>query len=524
MSAEKKQDSAGKERKSLPIRKLIGFWGGLVIFLIVFLFPEPSGMGTSAKRLTAIALLMGIWWITEALPIAATALIPLMMFPLLRISPYDKVVLNYANHNIFLFMGGFFIAAAMQKWNLHRRIALHIIKLIGTKPSRLILGFMIATSFLSMWISNTATTMMMLPIGLAVILGLCYKGAEGGISVSDQGSNNFAIALMLGIAYSASIGGTATIIGTPPNIIFIGMFKNLFPNAQEITFLQWMTFGLPFAVFFIAIVWFYLTKIALPLDAKFALRKGNIIENELKKLGKMNKGESLTLIIFILTAFLWIFRVDIHIGRLTIPGWSSALGIEQYVHDSTVAIMMALLMFCIPINWKKNEFLLDWSWALKIPWGILILFGGGFALASGFGSTGLAAWIGNKLYILGKFPLLAILLLLNLVIIFLTEIMSNTAISTTFLPIIATCALAINIHPYMLMIAGTLASSMAFMLPAATPPNAIIFGSGFLTIPKMAKIGLAINLIATLLLSFYFYLIFPHLLGIKIYSLPAWVK
>jgi len=273
-----------------------------------------------------------------------------------------------------------------------------------------------------------------------------------------------------------------------------------------------------------AIVWLYLTKIALPLDTKFALRRGEVINNEIKKLGKMSKGESLTLIMFILTALLWIFRVDIHIGRLTIPGWSGALGIEQYVHDSTVAIMMALLMFCIPINWKKNEFLLDWSWALKIPWGILVLFGGGFALASGFGSTGLAAWIGNKLYILGVFPILAILLLLTLVLIFLTEIMSNTAISTTFLPIIATCALAINVHPYMLMIAGTLASSMAFMLPAATPPNAIIFGSGFLTIPKMAKIGVVINIIATLLLSFYFYLIFPHILGIDIYSLPGWAK
>jgi sodium-dependent dicarboxylate transporter 2/3/5 len=520
----KGNENSEKSKRSLPLRKVIGFFAGIAIFTLIMLWPAPSGMSSTAKSIAAIALLMATWWMSEAIPIAATALIPLVFFPLLKISPYSEVSLNYANHNIFLFMGGFFIAAAMQKWKLHRRIALHIIRFIGTKPARLILGFMVATAFISMWISNTATTMMMLPIALAVILGLCSNGDSSDISILEPGESNFAVALMLGIAYAASVGGTATLIGTPPNIIFVGMFKNLFPNSPEISFLQWMTFALPFAVFLIILIWLYLTKFALPLKQELSSKKANIIEEEIRKLGKMNKGERLTLILFTITAILWIFRVDIRFGSFKIPGWCSVLGLENYVHDSTVAIAMSLIMFFVPVNWRKNEFLLDWSWAIKIPWGILILFGGGFALAAGFVSTGLAPWIGDKLYILGKFPPLVILLILNLVLIFLTEVMSNTAVATTFLPIIATCALAIHIHPYLLMISATLASSMAFMLPAATPPNAIVFGSGFLTIPKMAKVGLAINLIATLLLSLYFYFLFPHILGIEIYAIPVWAK
>jgi sodium-dependent dicarboxylate transporter 2/3/5 len=520
----KGNENSEKSKRSLPLRKVIGFFAGLAIFALMVFFPEPSGMSSAAKNIAAIALLMATWWMTEAIPIAATALLPFVLFPALKILPYKEVALNYANHNIFLFMGGFFIAAAMQKWKLHRRIALYIIRFIGTKPARLILGFMIATAFISMWISNTATTMMMLPIALAVILGLCSKEDGADISAFDLGESNFAVALMLGIAYAASVGGTATLIGTPPNIIFMGMFKNLFPHSPEMSFLQWMTFALPFAVFFIALIWFYLTKLALPLKLELSSKKANVIEEEIKKLGKMSKGERITLILFIITAILWIFRIDIRLGSFTIPGWCSVLGLENYIHDSTIAIAMSLLMFFIPVDWRKNEFLLDWSWAVRIPWGILILFGGGFALAAGFISTGLAPWIGDKLYILGKFPPIIILLILNLVLIFLTEVMSNTAVSTTFLPIIATCAVAIHIHPYLLMISATLASSMAFMLPAATPPNAIVFGSGFLTIPKMAKVGLAINLIATLLLSLYFYFIFPHILGVEIHALPAWIK
>jgi sodium-dependent dicarboxylate transporter 2/3/5 len=330
--------------------------------------------------MAAIALLMAVWWITEAIPIPATALLPIVLYPLLNIMPSDAVTINYGHHLVFLFLGGFIIALTIERWNLHKRIALIIISFIGSNPRLIILGFMVSTAFLSMWISNTATTMMMIPIGLAVISQI---GEQNDSHKFVKGRNNFALALMLAIAYSASIGGISTLIGTPPNIVFIGILKSTFTNAPEITFLQWMLFALPFSAVFLPLAWFYLVFIASPVQRSMSNVTSKIFRQELQKLGPMTRPEKYTLFIFISTAILWMFRSDIDLGTFRIPGWASLLNLQEYIHDSTVAIAMAILTFILPAQKTKDgsrQFLMNWTWTSRIPWGILLLFGGGFGL------------------------------------------------------------------------------------------------------------------------------------------------
>lgn len=502
-------------------RRVVGFWLGIVLFMVMLLLPRPAGMNPSAQRMAAIALLMACWWISEAIPIAATALVPLVAYPLLKILPTSEVARSYATHNIFLFMGGFFISMAMQKWSLHRRIALHIINLVGVKPSRIVLGFMLATAFLSMWVSDTATVMMMFPIALSVISHAGVMGEGGNV---DKQRSNFGFTLMLAIAYSSVIGGVGTLVGTPPNIIFAGTLGTIFPEAGEFDFFRWMMLGVPFVVLFIPLAWLYLVRVATSTSKLGSLGSGDIIRKEIKKLGAMTRGERYTLIIFSTTAFLWILRRNIEIGKVVIPGWADLLGIGEYVHDSTVAIAMALIMFFLPVDFRKGEFLLDWEWAKRIPWGILILFGGGFALASGFSQTGLASWIGGNLRGLGGIPVFAMVFLVSLLMTFLTEVTSNTATATTFMPILAATALAVRVHPFMLMIPATISASCAFMLPVATPPNAIVFGSGYLTIPKMAKVGVVMNFIGAVLVFIIMYFLAVPLLGIEPLGLPSWAQ
>ena len=506
----------------MTLRNKIGFWLGIPIFLLVLLLPLPESLSIEGQRTMAVAVLMAWWWITEAIPIPATALIPIFAFPMLKIMPTKSVVSSYGDSNIYLFMGGFLLAITMQRWELHRRIALHIIKIVGVGPQRIILGFMVATALLSMWISNTATTMMMYPIGLAIILHTNEMlNKEKKLENSD---NNFQTVLMLSIAYSASIGGIGTLIGTPPNIVFAAALKSIFPNAPEIGFFQWMMVGFPLVAIFIPITWLFLTKVILQLKMKSIPGGKDVIINQLKNLGPIKKAEQYTLVVFILTALGWIFRKDIVLGFVTIPGWSNLLGIQQYVNDSTVAIFAAVLLFLIPVNLKEKQFLLNWDWAIRIPWGILILFGGGIALAAGFKVSGLAAWIGNNLGLFSNVPLLVMILIICFMLTFLTEITSNTATSTIFMPILAATALAMGIHPYLLMVPATISASCAFMLPVATPPNAIIFGSGSVSIPQMAKAGFGLNFIGILLVTTITYLIAIPVFGIIIESMPDWVK
>ncbi|MBD3288270.1 DASS family sodium-coupled anion symporter [candidate division KSB1 bacterium] len=502
-------------------RNKIGFWLGIPLFFGVLFFPFSESLSPEAQRTLAVAVLMACWWITEAIPIPATALVPIVAFPFLKILPAGKVVTAYADSNIFLFLGGFLLAITMQRWELHRRIALRLIRRIGLSPGRLIFGFMIATAFLSMWISNTATTMMMYPIGLAIILQISEMKSTRN---QDLTNTNFETVLMLAIAYAASIGGVGTLIGTPPNIVFAAAVRSIFPEAPEIGFFQWLLVGVPLVVVFIPVTWLFLTKIALRIR-HFPTGDGKeVIDAEIGKLGNMSRAEKYTLAVFLLTAFGWIFRQDIELGIFTIHGWSNLLGIQDHVNDATVAIFASILLFLIPVNFKKKEFLLNWEWAVRIPWGILILFGGGIALAIGFKSSGLAEWIGNNLSFFSNVPLLIMIVITCLMMTFLTEVTSNTATSTIFMPILAVTALAMNIHPYLLMIPATISASCAFMLPVATPPNAIIFGSGTVSIPQMAKAGVGLNFIGVLMVTTITYIFAIPVFGILFNQLPIWAK
>ena len=482
-------------------RHIIGFCLGIAFFVLMLALPAPCGMSPRAKRTAAVTLLMVCWWISEALPIPATALVPLALYPILKIMDSKGIAKSYGHEYIFLFMGGFCIAIAMQRWNLHRRIALHIIKAIGDRPRRLVLGFMVATAFLSMWISNTATTMMMLPIGIAMIAHL-GRGDSG-----QLGRSNFGTSLMLGIAYSASIGGIGTLIGTPPNIVFAGHIRDRCPGIAEVGFLQWMLVGVPLVIVFLPLTWWYLTYLVFPPEKKGIGEGGAVIDHEIASLGRMSRGEKCTLLVFVLTCLAWIFRKEIAIGSVTIPGWTNLLGIEEFVHDSTIAVAAALLLFMMPVDLKKREFVLDWESAVKLPWGILILFGGGFALANGFEASGLANWIGSSVTGLAGLPIILIIAVICLLITFLTETTSNTATTAMILPVLAGMSIPLGVHPLVLMLPATLSASCAFMLPVATPPNAIVFSSGQITIPTMAKTGIVLNLCGVVLVTAVMYLV-----------------
>ncbi|MCS6936508.1 MAG: DASS family sodium-coupled anion symporter [Candidatus Bipolaricaulota bacterium] len=486
----------------------IGLVLGLLLFLGVLLAPTPSSLTPQAQRVGAVTLLMALWWISEAVPIYATALLPLVLFPLLGVLPIKDAAPPYAEPTIFLFMGGFFLAMAMQRWGLHRRMALKIIQIVGVSPRRLILGFMVATAFVSMWVSNTATTMMIFPIGLAVVSQL-----DPSALTKRQGSRaGFGAALMLGIAYAASIGGVGTIMGTPPNAIFVGQAKLLFPELGEVGFLQWMLVGVPFVMLFLPLAWVYLAFVFMK-DSKVVAEPTRLAQ-ELRELGPLSRGEKGVLAIFVFAVLGWIFRADLHLGAWTIPGWATLLGVSAWVSDATVALLAALLLFVIPTDFKNGEFLLTWEWAKRIPWEVLILFGGGFCLAEGFQKTRLAEWLAGGLTGLAQVPLPILIFALALGVTLLSELASNTALAATMMPILGATATAMEIHPFLLMIPATMAASAGFMLPVATPPNAIVFGSGYLTVSQMAKAGFVLDLLGALVITIVLYLVVIPVFGL----------
>ncbi|AKG91393.1 anion transporter [Geoglobus ahangari] len=478
------------------------------------------------KSVLALTVLMAVWWIGEAIPLPATALLPLVVLPMLEVSKLKEVAPSYASKVIFLFMGGFLIAAAMMKWGLHRRLALMIINAIGTSPRKVILGFMVSTAFLSMWISNTATTMMMMPIGLSIILHVAMAGEEmkrrGELKNVDfrAGHFRFGTALMLGIAYAASIGGVATIIGTPPNAVFVGTFSKLFPNAPDITFTDWLAIGVPISWTFLFIAWFVLVYLLSPPEISEIPGGKELVRRELEKLGPWSRGEKIVLAVFLLTALAWINSKPKVIGGVTIPGISSYL---PFVNDYVIAMLAAILLFVIPVDFRRGEFALDWDHAKDIPWGILLLFGGGIALSSAFTKSGLANWIAEQLLFLkGVHPLVVMFAIVTLVI-FLTEMTSNTAIATLMMPIMAGFALAMGEDPRFFMIPAAIAASFAFMLPVATPPNAIVFGTGYVTIPQMSRTGLVLNLIGIVFVSLLSYFLVQAVFGVVPGVAPKWV-
>jgi len=490
-------------------RSNIGLIAGLFLFLVLIILPTPEGMPVAAKYTAAVALLMAIWWMTEAIPIPATAMLPIFLFPLFGVIPGSQVTLSYANNLIYLFMGGFLIAVAMEKWNLHRRIALHTIRVIGITPNRIILGFMIATAFLSMWISNTAAAMMMVTIGMAVINQVVseIKADKSSNIDTRAGHFRFGAALMLGIAYSASIGGLATLVGTPTNAVFAGVVQSTY--GITINFVDWIKIGLPIAVITLFITWFFLVKIAFPSEISHLPGGKDTIRKEISLLGHMSKEEKIVFAVFGTVALLWLLRGFIKIEAL------------RMVEDSTIAIAGALLLFIIPSNLKKREFILDWETAVKIPWDILLLFGGGFALATAFADSGLTTYMAGKLTILEGVSIFVIIPVIAAMIIFLTELTSNTATNSIMLPIMGALAAAMQVHPYGLMITTTMAASYAFMMPVATPPNAIVFGTRYVTISQMVRAGFWLNLLSILLISLCVLFLLPLLWDIDLTSWPA---
>lgn len=546
------------------MRSKIGLWLGPLVFVFMLLFVELDPANPLVTRMAAVILLMAIWWITEAIPLSATALLPIVLFPFLgimrgRLVPassqidfdtvsmrngllpsdldiiYPNVAGQYMDWIILLFLGGFIIATAVEKWNLHKRIALHILKIIGGQPHRLVLGFMIATGFLSMWLSNTATAMMMMPMGMSLIL--LYEDlnkqieAEGG--KIDERAPNFALTILLGIAYSASIGGFATLIGTPPNGVLVTQMTQLFPEAPDITFASWMMFALPMSAIYMLIAWLVLTRFVFPLPASTPFSGREFIRDEIAKLGVMSTEEKRVTVVFVSAAVLWMTRKERLFGpEIDIFGWSHYLDsfllwagtspVGYMIDDGTVSIAMGLALFMIPASKQVGGRLMDWDDAKKLPWGILLLFGGGLALAKGFSTSGLGTYVASQLEtLLGDASPLAIVVSTVGFITALTEVSSNTATISLSLPIMASLSQAIEVHPLLLLIPTTLAASCAFMLPVSTPPNAIVYGSGRVPIMKMVVAGIWLDLLSVLLLTLFVYTL-GHLTFGVLGPFPAW--
>ncbi len=496
------------------LRKIIGYIIGPLLFLYIILFLDLEPGQPQVTYTLAVALLMAIWWITEIIPLAITALLPVVLFPLLGIMSGKQVSATYFNHVIFLFIGGFLIALAMQRWNLHKRIALKILMITGTSPARVLFGFMAATAFLSMWISNTATTMMMLPIVLSII-----KKLEEHVDTQDI--SRYSVGLLLGVAYSASIGGVATLVGTPPNLSFVRILQIMFPEAPDISFSSWFLFAFPITLISIAFIWLFLYLRFKP-KKEWAIGKGADFKAYYKELGPASIEEKIILIDFVLLAFLWLTRSGITIDQFVIPGWSSFFNHPEYFTDGTVAIAMSVILFFIPSTSQKEKYLMDWKTAKGIPWNIVLLFGGGFALATGFKESGLSMWFGEQLSGVAVFHPLIIIFIIAIGMTFLTELTSNTATTEMLLPVLAGLSVSIGIHPLLLMLPATISASMAFMLPVATPPNAIIFGSNKVTVMQMARTGFILNIFGAIIITLLTYYWGTIVFGFDPHVVPPW--
>lgn len=503
--------------KVLTKTQKAGLLLGLLLFCVILLLDlEPGNPGVT--RMAAVASLMAAWWITDAIPLSATALIPMVLFPLLGIMKGKETAPIYMNSTIFLFLGGFMIAVTMEKWRLHKRIALWIIRAIGGGPAGITGGFMLAGAFLSMWISNTATAIMMVPIGLAVILQM---EAEFG----KESTHTFAVGLMLAIAYSCSMGGVATLVGTPPNLSFARIFEITFPNAETISFGQWIIMAFPVTFFMLIIIWLSITKVFFRVPKDLTVDR-SIVTEEYKALGPMRFEEKAVLVVFALTALLWVFRRKLVIGAFTLPGWSQWLPYPNLIDDGTVALGMALSLFLIPTRSQDADTSRVASAPLiaRLPWHIVLLFGGGFALAKGFQVTGLSSLIGRQFGGLAGVAPFIVTATVCFSLTFLTELTSNTATTEMILPILASVAVAMKTNPLMLMVPATLSASCAFMMPVATPPNAIVFGSGRIKISEMAKVGIFVNSIGVLVITLLFYTIGSAVFGIEPEIFPDWAR
>ena len=507
----------------------IGLAAGPVLAVLAYVLLRPgdlteTALTESGRRVAAVTVLMAIWWLTEALPLAATALVPIVVMPLLGVIELKAIAVPYASDIIFLFAGGLLLGLAMERWGLHRRIALITLAIVGTRPTMLIGGFMLATAVMSMWVSNTATAVMMMPIAISVItlvfsrLGSGQEMMTAGGALHDVDAaapgRNFAVCLLLGVAYAASIGGVGTLIGTPPNALLAGFASET--AGLEITFVGWLWIGVPFVAIFLPISWLLMTRFILPVRIREIPGGRQFIQDELSNLGPMSPGEWATFLVFCSAALLWV-REPI----LAIVGWfvrleGTTVGlIAGRLSDAGIAMLAGLALFIIPVSFRRREFVMDWEHASRLPFEILILFGGGLALATSISSTGLDAYIGSLFAALAGAPDFLIVLIVCAGMIFLTELTSNTAVTATFLPILYAAAPEMGVHPLMLLIPATIAASCGFMLPMGTPPNAIAFSTGHVTIPLMAKTGFWLNIAGIIVITLMMYFLGEVLLGIE---------
>ena len=465
--------------------------GPSLFFIFYFLIHPFDGMNSQSHAIFCSVLWIATWWITEAIPIPVTSLLPLVLFPLTGGLDLKLTASSYGDKIIYFYMAGFFLAIAMEKWNLHKRIALNIINVVGYNKKSMVLGFMIATAFLSMWLSNTSTSIMMLPIGIAIVSQVSFK--------KNILNSNFGKVLMLGIAYSASIGGFATIYGTPPNLILLSNIEEYF--NLSIDFFSWFIMAFPLSCILLFICWYYLVNFSFDLSSLSNVSK-KTISSKLKELGKIKYEEKAVLLIFI----------------VFILGLLSKQFISEFIpqiDDTIIAISIAIFLFLIKSSDGENN-LIEWSDGVKLPWGIILLFGGGLSIATAMKSSGLALWIGELAYNIDSLDLILIVLIIVVIVNFLTEITSNLATVSMLLPILASISISLGIHPYIIMVSATIAASCAFMLPVATPPNAVVFGSGYLKMTDMVKTGLVMNVISIVIVSLYVYFMLPMLWDIDI--------
>ena len=467
------------------LKENFGFLLGVTVAVVVMLLPTPEGLSLEAHKTAALFLLMGIWWATEAVPVAVTALVPLALFPMLGIVDIQSAANPYANKTIYLFFGGFLIATAIQKWDLHKRIALFVLEYAGSNGASLILGFMLTAAVISMWVMNTATTIMLLPIGLAVITVV----KETVKVLNEKEMESFQLALLLGIAYGATIGGMSTLIGTGPNGMLAAFMADNY--NLDISFIDWMKVGVPLSAIMLPCSWLILTRVIFKVEFETSQETKDLLSSMKQELGKFNGAEFKVFVVFVLTAITWMLRTVLD----DINGFEG-------LSDAGIAMISALFLFLLPSgNKEKKGALLEWKDAQEnVPWGLLVLFGGGLSLANAVQATGLAVWMGNL--IPQGISIVLIVILVVTMIIFLTELTSNMATTATFLPVVAAIAIQSDFNPLLVTAAVALAASCAFMLPVATPPNAIVFGSGLIRVPQMARAGFLINVLGILVVSF----------------------
>jgi sodium-dependent dicarboxylate transporter 2/3/5 len=497
-------------------KKYIGFFLGIAAFLAILLFADLEPGKPEVTATMAVAALMAIWWVTETIPLAVTALVPLVLFPAFGVLDGKAVSEVYMNHIIFVYVGGFMMALAMERWGLHRRIALKLLMLIGVSPGRILVGFMATSAFLSMWISNTATTMMMIPIVMSIIVSLEE-------TLSGKSVGKYATGLFLAIAYSASIGGMSTLVGSPTNLVCPRILTLLYPGAPEISFTSWMVFALPISVVMLVMVWVVIHLRFRPSEKWQGVDRDHF-RKAYRELGRSSREERIVFVLFLALAVLWITRAGISFNGFSIPGWAQLFKTPEYINDGTVAMFVSILLFIVPAGKDRRERIMNWKTAQRIPWNIVLLFGGGFALALGFQSSGLAIWFGEQLlWTKGVHPYLILLAVVALMS-FLTELTSNVASTQMLLPIFASLAISSVNNPLLLMIPATLASSLAFMLPTATPPNAIIFGTNRINIGTMVRTGFMLNMLGIVVVVIVTWLLGSTIFDIEPGVLPAWLS